>query len=257
MPLRKGNKIIMTHLGRVGSTVLAEMLKQHPKIIWLDEYFTIKYQKNSENFNFSAQDMIAMLDAECFKVQDAFESLYIGHEIKPINFFHNPSCDIIDYVKMTINENKYTHIFLRRRNVFKRICSSYKAAQFNIWHILKNENKAPNKGFMINLKNLIDYDTQQKANTLPELIRNAIQFEERLIDIYKKLGIKFLEIFYEDDIEEEPARAYRKVISYLELDETFAEAWFKKTSRDLSEDIINYSDVEKQLRNSEYSWMLS
>lgn len=254
--LKKGKNVIMTHLGRVGSTVLTNMLSQHPNIVWLNEYFTIKEQQDSEHYNYTAQEMFSMLESEHSKIKRSGDFLFWGYEIKPINFFHNPGCNLTDYIKLTTDENIFTHIFLRRRNVFKRICSSHKAACFKVWHV-KQADGPSKKGFAINLSNPIDYDTGQRGNTLPELIGNAIEFEEGLVATYKKLGIKFLEIFYEDDIENNPACAYEKVIRYLGLDPIPAEVSFKKTSRGLSEDLINYSDIEKQLGNSEYRWMLS
>lgn len=255
--MKNGKKVVVTHLGRVGSTVVTNLLKQHPKIEWLDEFFTLSFQRDPVGYDFTIQEMVSMVDLECTKALNSLGKVFVGHEVKPLNFFRNSSGNIVDYLKALSDDNEYTHLMLRRRNVLKRICSSHKAARLKRWHITKIENRPPDLGFLIDLDNLVDYDTGARAKTFPELIKKSIEFEESLIRSYQIMGIPYLGLFYEDDVEQNPVLAYEKIINYLGIDIAFAEPAFVKTAGDLSKDLINYDDVEKQLRDSEFAWMLS
>lgn len=256
-PLAGGASIVMSHLGRVGSTVLSSMLNKHSKIRWMDEYFTLMYQRDPEAYCFSATEMLSMVSSEYLKMRRYWRVPYVGYEIKPVNFLNNPGCEMLDYLRLLVSRENAIHIFLRRKNVLKRICSSHKAYQTKVYHLLNEEEDRSDGRFVLDLKNLIDFDTEQRAATLPELIRKAIDFEEFMLRDYRQLGISFLALSYEEDIELDPACGYRKVIDYLGLDFESVPVDFKKTSRSLEDDLQNYKEVEAELSDTEYAWMLS
>lgn len=250
-----GYQVIMTHLGRSGSTVIAEMLKQHPNIAWFDEFFT-KLQNEHSDFNLTVQEMLALIGKEV-DLKDQSNIVYFGHEIKPINFFKNHGCNISDYLEASADHDKFTHVFLRRRNILRRICSAIKASQTGVYHTLNDGKGYVSSRYYIDFENLIDYDSGQKAGNFRELIDMAIGFEDEIIKIYKNNNIKYLEIFYEESIEKDPSCAYKKIVNYLGIQEHAATVYFKKTTGDLRSEIINWNMLESQLAGSEYEWMLN
>ncbi|MBR9650067.1 hypothetical protein IT775_02885 [Thalassobius aquimarinus] len=249
-------KIVMTHFGRSGSTVLTGALKQHSKIAWLEEYFSLKWINSRETYDFTLDQMIGMIDAEVAKVHAQNPDLLVGHEIKLMNFLQNPSCNMIDYARATTDPNEYIHIVLRRKNVLKRICSVYKAAQTKVYHVGGEDQAYRDKTFSIDFSNLVDYDTGQKADTFPELIAKSLARENEVLTNFRNAGIKYLELTYEDDIESDPLDAYHKIVDYLGLEYEPARVSLKKTSGSLKKDLTNFDELEAAMQGSEYAWML-
>lgn len=252
----KPKKIVMTHFGRSGSTVIAELLKQHSKIAWLDEYFSLKWIRSRETYDFTLQQLLDMVDVEESRVHAKTPDVWVGHEIKLMNFLQNPSCNMIDYARATANPADYVHIVLRRRNILKRICSSYKAAQTQVYHVRDDDTAYRKKTFQINFGNLRDYDTGESATTFPELISKVQAREEAVLANYRKLGIQYLELYYEDDIEADPLKAYTRIVSHLGLEFEPAEVSLKKTGAALRNELENYDRLEEQMKASEHAWML-
>lgn len=253
----KSKQIILTHFGRSGSTVLAEMLKNHEKIFWLNEYFSLKWINDRQSYNFTLDQMMKMVGAEVANVHERNPDLWVGHEIKLMNFLQNPSCNMVDYARATADPDNYAHIILRRRNVLKRICSVYKAAQTKIYHVKSDDAEYRKKTFRINFSNLVDYDTGEKADSFPELIAKSISREEQVISNFRNAGIRYLELVYEDDIEGNPLQAYEKTIHALGLEYQAVRVSLSKTSGGLKAELENYDELEEQMRNSEYAWMLA
>ncbi len=248
--------IVLTHLGRSGSTVLTELLKQHSKIAWLEEYFSLKWIYERDTYDFTLAQMLDMIRVEVAKHHARNPDLLVGHEIKLMNFLQNPSCSMVDYAQATADPNDYIHIVLRRRNVLKRICSIYKAAQTKVYHVKSASTEYRDKTFSIDFANLVDYDTGQKAATFPALISKSIARENEVLANYRNSGIRYLELSYEDDIESSPQRAYGKIIGYLDLDYEPANVSLNKTSRGLHTELRNYDQLEAEMKDSEYAWML-
>jgi len=252
----KPTHIILTHLGRSGSTVLAELLKSHSRISWLDEFFTLKRMRNASNWNFTCEQMSQMIAVEIRKIREKRPEQLVGHEIKLMNFLQNPSCSLIEYAKAHSDQAEYFHIVLRRRNVLKRICSSYKAAQTKTYHLASDNVAYRSKTFLLNFDKLIDFDTGQQAKTFPELIDRAIEHEETFLSNFRGAGIHYLELWYEDDISEDPTRAYKKVLDFVGLDFEPASPRLSKTGGVLERELENYDVLELQMRGSKHEWML-
>lgn len=250
-------QIILTHFGRSGTTVLAEMLNKHDKISWLNEYFSLKWIRDRENYNFTLDQLMEMIGAEVKKAHERDPGLWVGHEIKLMNFLQNPSCNMVDYARATADPDSYVHIILRRRNVLKRICSSLKAAQTKVYHVKSDNSDYKDRTFRIDFKNIIDYDTGERGANFPDLIERSIDREERVLSNFRNVGIRYMELSYEDDIEQNPLQAYEKVIDALGLERQAPEVSLSRTSSGLKADLENYEQLEEQMRGSKYAWMLS
>ncbi|MDJ0820340.1 MAG: WcbI family polysaccharide biosynthesis putative acetyltransferase [Paracoccaceae bacterium] len=252
--------IIMTHFGRSGSTVLANLLKQNSKLAWLDEYFSLRWinAKAKSDYNYTLDQLLEMIASETEKRHATKPGVMVGHEIKLMNFLQNPSCNMVDYARACADPEKHVHIVLRRRNTLKRICSLYKARDTKVYHVTgQGPEEYRKKTFEIDFsKPLVDYDTGQKGETFPELIANAQKREDQVLTNYRHLGIQYLELSYEDDIEADPKIAYGKVVDYLGIDPEPAEVTLSKTSTGLRQELLNYDALEQAMKNSPYEWML-
>jgi LPS sulfotransferase NodH len=249
-------QLIMTHLGRSGSTVLSQLLQTHSRISCLEEYFSLEWIRDQSSYNFTCERMSQMISDEVAKIRAIYPDHIVGHEIKLMNFLDNPSCSLIEYVKAHADPTQYQHIVLRRRNVLKRICSVYKASQTKTYHLGADNTAYRSKTFSLDFDKLVDFDTRQRVATFPELIDKAIEREEQYLRNFRYNDIRYLELFYEDDISDNPINAYSRILEFLGLDFESAEIRLSKTGGNLEKELLNYETLEAQMRGSRHEWML-
>ncbi len=250
-------EIVMTHFGRSGSTVLAKQLSQHSKIGWLNEIFSLEWIRSRETYDFSLQQFRDLVATQGDSARKQSADLIVGHEIKLMNFLQNPSCNMIDYAASTSDKDQYLHVVLMRRNTLRRIFSVYKAMQTKVYHVDTQDQTHARKTYAVDMSNLFDPDTGQKADTLPELIEKAQLREQSVLQNYAKVGIEYLYLTYEDDIEQDPRQAYRKIIEYAGLPFEPAEILLNKTGSHLRDEVTNFAEVSEALAGSKYEWMLT
>lgn len=248
-------RLIMTHFGRSGSTVIARMLEKHPDILWLHEIFSLVTIASRSTYDYTKDEMLAMVDDKIEEHKEKNAKKLVGYEIKLMNYLQNPSCNLIDYIKAVDNQSGYLHVVLQRRNTLKRILSVYKAMQTKVYHV-DNNASVEQKTYSLNFRNLFDPDTGMKGTDLPGLIKAAQDREASVLANYRKLGIDFLHLYYEDDVENDPTRAYSRIVEYAGLDSFPGEVSLKKTSSKMSEELVNYERVQIALVGTQYEWMI-
>jgi len=246
--------IIMTHFGRSGSTVLAMMLNAHPDILWLNEFFTLLSQRTGAPVSASASEMKNMVIRQGEKLNINLQKKYVGHEVKFINFIKNSKSDMLEYLRLFRDPERNIHIVLTRKNTLKRICSSHKAAQTKVYHA-RNEADVPSQ-FSLNMNMLIDFDTGQTGKNMLELIQNVQNREQDVIESLARADLNYLEIVYEDHIEQDPREGLRLVLSHLNLPLINPRIELVKTGGRLKDELLNFESVRSQLSNTKYEWML-
>lgn len=250
-------EIVLTHFGRSGSTVLAKMLGQHSHIGWLNEIFSLEWIRSSETYNFTLKQLLDLVADGSGKVRTTAPDAVVGHEIKLMNFLQNPSCNMVDYAAETLDQDRYLHVVLRRRNILRRIFSVYKAMTTKVYHVDTLDNSHAEKTYSVNMANLFDPDTGQTADTLPELLEKAQAREDSVLQNYKNLGLNYLLLTYEDDIEMDPRQAYYKILDYAGLEREEAQILLNKTSRSLQTEVKNFSEVKAALAGTRFEWMIN
>ena len=69
-------------------------------------------------------------------------------------------------------------------------------------------------------------------------------------------GKNVLNLTYEDDIEQDPQKAYRSICKFVNMEETNASVTLSKTNPFPLKDIIeNFAEVKAALHNTPYEWM--
>lgn len=255
-PMKHPRQIVLTHFGRSGSTVLAKMLEQHPSIFWLHEIFSLCWIRSRETYHFTLDEMTDMVNAAAEKVWAKAPTKHVGHEIKLMNFLQNPGCNMVDYAAAVADPERFRHVVLLRTNTLRRILSVYKAMRTKIYHSSDEQYRKSGVTYSVDFNNLFDPDTGQRADTLEELIRKARAREQSVLENYRKVGVEYLALSYEDDIEQSPAKAYGKVLDWVGLPAKEAEVTLSKTGAPLREELANYDRVEEALRGTEFEWML-
>ncbi len=247
-------KTAMLHFGRSGSTVLAKMLETHPAIAWHHEHFTLLEQRGPTAATMSADKMVARIDA---LVAGAHSNRrLVGYEIKLINFLHNPACTAQQFAQaLAAQENPTRVVVLRRRNVLKRILSSFRAMKTGVYHIKSDQGLGETR-YSVPLQALGDPDTGIKATGIVDLLDKVIAREEATVRNVRNTGLDVQTLTYEDDIENDPVQGYPKMLSFFDLSPQDVQPTLKKTGTALKDEIANYDDLKAALQNTPYAWML-
>ncbi len=246
--------IVMFHVGRCGSSVLGDLLDQHPQIYWDGEIYERLIQSKEASIGktlFSkhgiAENPIRYLAR---RMKRAGKKAY-GFEVK---FFHLKYFNIsmADYIG-ELKKNGYNHfIILERKNYLKTITSAIIAHETGKYHKGKT-NKAEISRVKLDVENIkIDRGSRPLIEYLQDYRRS---FEE----LRSLLGhSNVIELTYENDIYDDPQIGYRRVCDSLAIGS------FKKTVLrfgktnpfKLEELIVNYDEVETCLIDTEFEWML-
>ncbi len=244
--IRKGN-IFMLHTGRVGSTVLADLLNQHSKISWDGEF----YPKQKKRYlKFIYNDPIDFLKIKMnqkvsefygFELKCSKNQLYTAHSI-------NLDLDVfLDRIK-ELNFNNF--ILLERKNYLKQFISLYFARKTKIHHIKYNINKI--SILNIEFESCLWFNKQQPLIKHFEYLDNFYKETKDLLSKDKSLFLT-----YEDEIQENPLVAYEKICDFLNIKPELPIINLKRTNPYPLKDVIkNYNEVEKYLTGTKYEWML-
>jgi hypothetical protein len=245
------SKIAMFHIGRCGSTVVANLLAQHRNIFWANElYEPIFKQWDRLNPNFTQPGVMPMLPIEYLKKSMSKSNAIYGFEIKPYHL-RLIGMPFEEYLK-EIEILGFRHfILLDRRNKLRKIISSVKAKGSGIYHLRKGSSPQFEK-IKIPIDN-IRIDNESKS-----LLR-FINDYQRDVDLINEIlkSKTFLRLTYEDDIEDDPLKAYSAICEFIGVKTINPTISLSKTTpfpiRDLVE---NFDEVASCLSNSPHKWML-
>lgn len=198
--------IAMCHLGRSGSTVLGDLLDQHPDIFWdgeiyLSEYYQCLYsQRKNPVF-----DPFTLFEKRRHRGGKA----YYGFESKTTDQgFMN--CSVDDFIRGLTERNVKKFILLRRSNLLRIAASFQLAYKKRAFHVWKHERPQMQTIQLLEINRGMGI----KRPLLEQLHQWAAELQ-RLETAFK--GHDLLELNYEKDIETNPLIALRKVTDFLQL----------------------------------------
>jgi hypothetical protein len=250
------DNILMIHIGRSGSTVLADLLDKNSQIRWGGEiYHTLRsfYQTLS-----STNGEVRFTGDPITYTRNAMKGCrkrYFGFELK---FFH------LKYLNLTLPEYLTAIgqigvdriIVLERRNYLRKIVSSQIANLTNVWHSRHSASQLTRIALNVNelcldhdRKSLLEflYGYEESFNALYSFLSNQRLF--RRSDI--------LHLTYEDDVAPDPQIGYGHVCEFLRVSCEPVSTQFKKTTPfKLRQILTNYEEVQAALAGTPFSWML-
>lgn len=240
----------MFHTGRCGSTVLGDMLAQHPDVFWANEIFNEMTWK----FNWN---LISRLRTRRFieAASSTQTKKYYGFEIKFLPEQHlRAECINLSLPALIdlLRNMEMRFIVLLRRNYLRRALSVEVARTTNEWHT--NETKSNPVPVKINIDNFM---TGSKSRPLIEHFNSIDENSRNLLVLLQ--DIPFLELYYEDDILIDPCIAYNKVAEFLNIESTALnyKVRLQRTNPFKIEEMIeNYDEVASHLMGTKYEWML-
>lgn len=239
------------HLGRCGSRVLGDLLKQHPRIVWEGELFSpgrlddiaSRWPRLSGRRMQILRLRMTMAGRSCF-----------GFETQPTQV-QQLDMTMSDYVKQLEHLGFDHYILLERLNCLRRIVSIKVAQQSSQWHLVSGES-APPVRIKLDIDNLsLDWGTDTLKRPLIEHLQRTEQSVRELRELLSDRNL--LCLTYEEAIQRQPEIAFRRVCEFAGVDDQPVTVRFNRTNPfDLAEVLTNFSDVERTLRGTSFEWML-
>jgi len=245
---RKGS-VLMIHVGRCGSTVIGNMLDQHPDIYWDGEIYHTKWRYNGFKFR--------DFDSEKFIKRQMVVSgkRYYGFELKPLADQH--LAIVKKNMEEFLDEMKrcgVTHyIVLERKNYLRRMISQYAGTKSNVRHIEGAQSILTQVSI-----NPDAVSFGHVSDTKP-----LLECFDEIRDVYAQtlqlLGPeRVLQLHYEDDIlNKGPFIAYARICDFLGVEQMNPPVKLSVTNPfRVSDMIYNYDEIKEVMTGTPYEWML-
>lgn len=245
--------VAMFHLGRSGSTMLADLLRQHPHVHWDGEIYNHHFRRLArvEGPLRIGETETGLDPVGCFEqcMHHSLRRVY-GFELK---FCHLElaGTDLADYLKR-VTERGVTHfIVLERRNYLRKIVSAVIARQTRQYHLRTWKEPTLNR-VRIDVEDLaIDFDRRPLLSYLEGYRDNFARLDDLLADR------RVLNLTYEEDLAPGPQESYRRICAFLGLTPRRpAIRYARLNPYSLSELILNFEEVAAALAGTPFTWML-
>lgn len=243
-------RIAMFHAGRCGSSVLANMLAQHPEIHWANEIFENMqpgfYRMPASN---RAETRIKATIHPPEKAFFGFETKYLPEQhLREELANHSPE----SYVSLLQRLGFEHYILLDRSNHLRRAVSTAIGIKTNQW---SNKGKqAPVTTVTLNPEKFVSYGESMTLTKFFESLEH--RYQEMKLALSKS---SLLELNYEEDILPDPTIGYKKTCAFIGTDarKDVEVRLRKQNTRPLSKLVENYDDIAAYLRGTRYEWMLT
>lgn len=242
--------IAMLHYGRCGSTVLGDLLNQHPEILWDSEIFD-KMLRNKLFKDYWRSDPIRLLRIRMLLAGNQ----HYGFETKchPLYDLRKSILNMsVTHYLETLKQLGYRNfIVLKRRNYLRQQVSIEVAWQNNqAWH-----QPAQAKATLKSIR--LDVDKVWFGNQKP-LLESFEERDQGYAELESLLARdRTLHLTYEDHILPDPVAGYRQVCEFIEVQPCEVTIKRSRTNPFSLKDIIqNFSEIEAHLQNTNYEWML-
>ena len=239
-PDRPGN-IVMFHAGRTGSTVLAHMLAAHPCIFWDFEIFSPHHGLWREQMKPTR--------FLCRRMGRAGRSFY-GFEcrIDGSPTFGLDLPDLVDHLA-TLGFSRY--VVMLRRNTLRTIVSRTVTRSGG-----QSRRRPCEPARLRRVK--IDVNRAWYGDGRYPLLTALANADRLSAEIGRAVARReCLELSYEDDIESDPAVAYRKVCKYLDIVPAEPRVVLGRVNPyPIREIVENFDEVAALVADTPYAWML-
>jgi hypothetical protein len=237
--------VVMLHTGRSGSSVLADMLGQHPAIHWDGELFNYRVAPWRNKPRCRKAEAMGLIERR----MDLFDREFYGFEAVSTQL-QAGQMDTGDFIASLSDLGIEHFVLLTRRNILRKIVSNLVARERGRWRLRAGEVAPLTQVYL-------DTDKLQLATTKP-LIDHIRATQADYHTLRRSIGSRrYLDLVYEDDVHEDPSRAYRKVCEFLAIEyRENAVRHGQSTPHLLRQVIRNYAEVAAVLDGTDLAWML-
>lgn len=238
-------RVVMIHVGRCGSTVVAELLKQHSRITWDGELFEPVIREKLQERDL---DPAGLLKARVEHAPDVY-----GFEMKYLPSHHQRilGMSLDDLVGLAELADVSHYLTLHRRNLLRRVVSGAMGRDRKRWH-RKGDEEQPATTIHMDLESI-------PFGPRKPLLKIFEELETGEVDLRARLATKpTLDLTYEEDIESDPMAAYNSICEFTDLEAESVETTLRPTGdRPLSSMVENYDELDALLTGTSYEWMLT
>jgi len=260
--INKKRYILIYHYTRCGSTVVSDMLGRVPGCFSYGEIFNpgnswparlgLSDYSTGAGANNAITDLIQLLElgeAETLN-GESIESFFF--EITQWDVYRQVLSftikELIDYFNAR-QDIDFRVVHLIRRNAFLRYLSSELAAFRSVYHSGNMPTDTPK----------IKLDPTKAIIDIKVHLQRYIEFERALCNL-----VPIIELSYEDDIQSDPSRAFRKVLSFMshsthDIDQFLLEIkprYAKQINMHPKDIIENFDEIHDVLRQNGFEWMV-
>lgn len=250
-PARPDGHVLMIHTGRSGSTVLGQMLDQHPCIFWDGEVLEKRFHAMGRERGVGIMHLYGKmtLDKTASLVSKRLRSRS-GGRIFGIEIQDYQLAMIGADCESFLNEMRalgFTRFVILERNPIRKLVSHVAATQRGQHHAQLNE-KVKDQKVSINCDRLYYGHT---FTTLEDVLEGSDAFFAAFYALLAHDHV--LRLSYETHLEDTPVVAYEAVCRYLELEPQRPQITLKKTTtRNLADLVENYAEVEARLLKTSF-----
>ena len=257
-------KVMMIHPGRVGSTVVAKLFSNNPQVFVAGEIYNDNVNRMSithgKEWYFLYNDYINFLSymyntaiEKCNFFQSNIDSKYYFFEYKP--YLKGCGKPINQVVEEMADAGVEKFVFLYRKNYLRRLVSALISFYTGVWHIKNKPTKVTT--ISIDIARITDGDIGIANKPIVELLDKYYNFF--IPDIKKALkNHDFLELIYEDDIEQNYYQGYNKLCDFLNIDKLDVTIDIvRQNPKKLIKIVENYDELYQALKNTEYCKLLN
>ena len=245
-PLRTDGHVLMLHNGRSGSTLLGDMLDQHPDMFWDGETIEKRLHQRSEREGIGIDRFYGALDPQAEveeirrRMQTRCGGRIFGTELQD---YHLKMLGLsLPEMIERLRPLGFTKFILLERNHLRKIVSHLIATQKRRHHV-GAATKVEVDPIQINPERIY---IGHKSTTLREVLEQYAEFARSARAALRKQDL--LELSYEEHIETDPNVAAAKVCEFLGLPSHRASIKFGKTTNvPLSAAVKNYAEVVRSL----------
>lgn len=245
---RRPGVVLMLHVGRCGSTVLANLLEQNPKVFWdgkLPRKARGLYGEKTRQLDIGrwTRRQFAISGDRFY----GFEFKILADQYPAMLGTTTP-----DFLETCKRIGVTHYILLTRRNTLRHVVSHYASKNRGGWHASKAD-EVRARTFPLDIsaittgsapgRPLVDY--LQEVDEAHAAVRRLLADE------------RFLEVEYETDIDEKGAdHAYRKICDFLGLAPGSVRIRNVKVNPyPMSEVVENFDEIARTLDGTDFGWM--
>ena len=246
---RRPGAVAMFHIGRCGSTVLSDLLDQHPKISWDGEPYNrvaIGMDQDGIEPRTSGFDPAAHVHGRFNRV--GWRWYLYTLKFNQVTQF---SWDMARYLDEIEHYGVNRLIVLGRSNLLHKVVSGLMARESGRF-------QTSDPGAVQRQAVRIDVEAVEMEGETHSLVGQFDRWTREYEEFDRLIGDRpVLRLNYESDLLADPVVAYEKVLDHLSLEPYRVDVRLQKLNPfALGEVIENLPDVQEALRDTPHSWML-
>ena len=248
--------VVNWHIGRCGSSVLGSLLAQHSHLAYSNEIYSRYMPRRRGN------QVLPSLGQVLDSAREGLDRPFHLFEVKYLaeqNIGLYPGLSRLDWLQFFISKGYSYHLVMRRRNGLRRIVSHLRAAKTGQYVVNSVRQPQPPLKVEVSLESIVHGFASRSLLEWLEIYELGHQemmsaVKDRSVN---DSSISFLELTYEDHIQNDPIKAYRMVCEFLSVPCESVDVRYAAINSGLLIDLIsNFYAVCDCLSNTRFEWML-